>query len=128
MPGKTIAECCFKAINRVTPLSAPNMILRVSKLCQVIRVQFEKEEQVEHIHSFAKSPGIDWDNAFNVKPNQPGPGPGIKLHHPIYGIVVHGVPTANLSESKMTDTNVLREFENENHLPMEAIIKVATLR
>ena len=88
MSGKDIAERCQRAINAVRPTSGPSMILGISKLSKAFRIQFEREEHVEQIRSYAKSPGIDWDKAFDVK--LPANGTGIRMHTPTYGIVVHG--------------------------------------
>ena len=74
MSGIDIAELCQKAINTVMPSSQPYMIQGICKLSMAIRIQFDTEEHMELVQTYAKTPGIDWNKAFNTT--------GIELHEP----------------------------------------------
>lgn len=120
MPGIDIAELCQKAINAVMPSSQPRIIRGICKLSQAIKIQFDTEEHMELVRTYTKSPGIDWNKAFNTT--------GIELHEPRYGIVVHGVPIADLSTDDMTSTKIIEKLERENNTPAGTIVSITTLR
>ena len=66
MSGIDIAEQCQKVINTVMSSSQPHMIQGICKLSIIIRIQFDTEEHMELIQTYAKTPGIDWNKVFNT--------------------------------------------------------------
>ena len=120
MLGIDIAKLCQKAINTVMPSSQPHMIWGICKLSMAIRIQFDTEEHMELVQTYAKTPGIDWNKAFNTT--------GIKLHEPWYGIVVHGVPLMDLNTDDMMNIDIIKQLEQENNTPARMIMGITTLR
>jgi CheY-like chemotaxis protein len=120
MSGIDIAEQCQKAINTVMPSSQPHMIRGICKLSMAIRIQFDTEEHMELVQTYAKTPGIDWNKAFNTT--------GIELHEPRYGIVVHGVPLMDLNTDDMTNIDIIKQLEQENNTPAGTVVGITTLR
>jgi hypothetical protein len=119
MPAKTIAERCQQAINRIYVNNADSpRIIGVSKLAKSIRLQFETEEEVNTARSFSKTKEDIWGGAFE----------GLKVHEPMYGIVVHGVPIADLDATRMTDTSVIKPLDGENNMKAGTITKITPLR
>ena len=53
---------------------------------------------------------------------------GLKPHEPMYGIVVHGVPIANLDVTQMADTAIIKRIKGENHIGTRTITKITPLR
>src|SRR5436190_24125369 len=94
MSGKAIAERCQQAINHVyfNNTDSPH-IIGVSKLAHNIRLQFQTEEEANIIRGLHKMKEDIWSAAFE----------GLKTHEPMYGIVIHGVPIADLDMTKMSD-------------------------
>ena len=69
-------------MNRVYFNNDSPRIIGVNKLANGIRLQFEIEEEA----NTARGLNI-WNAAFQ----------GLKVHEPMYGIVIHGVPIADLN-------------------------------
>ena len=118
MSGKAIAEHCQQAINRVcfNNTESPH-IIGVSKLANSIRLQFQTEEEAKTVRSLHKTQEDNWSAAFE----------GLKFHEPMYGIVVHGVPIADLDPTKMSDTGVIKRLEMENNMKAGTITKITPL-
>jgi hypothetical protein len=119
MSGKAIVERCQQAINRVYFNNTDNPhIIGVSKLANSIRLQFQTEEEAKTIRSLHKTKEDIWSAAFE----------GLKFHEPMHGIVVHGVPIADLDTNKMNDADAIKRLEKENHMKVETITKITPLR
>jgi hypothetical protein len=82
--------------NAVVPLGQPHLIRGICKRSKAKKVHFGKEEHIELVRTYAETPGIDWNKAFDTT--------GIEFDEPRYGIVVHGVPVTDLSMDDMTNT------------------------
>jgi hypothetical protein len=52
---------------------------------------------------------------------------GLKYHEPNYGIVIHGVPIAELHLEKMTDVETIKRLK-ENDMKPGTITKITPLR
>jgi hypothetical protein len=52
---------------------------------------------------------------ISPKPRKISAFEGFKVHEPMYGIVVHGVPIAGLDTTAMTDAKVIKRLETENN-------------
>jgi hypothetical protein len=119
MPAKTIAELCQQAINRlyVNPADSPR-IIGVSKLAKSFRLQFETEEEATTIRKLDQTSDNIWNAAIK----------GLKIHVPMYGIVVHGIPIANLNSTTMDDSKVIKQLEAENNMKTNTIVKITPLR
>ena len=118
MPAKDIAERCQQAINRlyVNTSDSPR-IIGVSKLAQSFRLQFETEEAII-VRKLNQTKDDIWNTAFE----------GLKIHVPMYGIVVHGIPIANLNPTTMDNTETIKQLEGENNMKPETIVKITPLR
>jgi hypothetical protein len=120
LSAKAIRERCQEAINnqyKGTPEDAPR-ILGVAKLSNGIRIHFGDEiwaDEVRELHIY--TPDI-WNTVFK----------DLKLHKPIYGIVVHGVAVADLSVEKMSDPDTIRHLEEKNYIQAGTITKITPLR
>src|SRR5436305_7097250 len=118
MSAKDIAERCQQAINRlyVNTSDSPR-IIGVSKLAQSFRLQFETEEAII-VRKLNQTKDDIWNTAFE----------GLKIHVPMYGIVVHGIPIANLDPTTMDNTETIKQLEGENNMKPETIVKITPLR
>jgi len=52
---------------------------------------------------------------------------GLKAHEPMYGIVVHGVPIADLDATRMADLGVLALLEKQNSMRAQPITEITLL-
>ena len=120
MPGIDIVERCQKAINAVMPSSQSHMIRGICKLSQAIKIQFDTEEHMELVRTYARTLGIDWNKAFNTT--------RIELREPRYGIVVHGVLVADLSTDDMMNAKIIKKLEDKNNMLTGTIVSITTLR
>lgn len=119
MSAKAIAEHCQSAIDRlyVNSSDAPR-IIGVSKLAKSFRIQFTTEDEADTIHKLNQNKDDIWNVAFE----------GLKLYEPMYGIVVHGIPTADLNTTMMDDKEVINRLEAENDIKAGTIVKITPLR
>ena len=118
MPAKSIAEQCQQAINHLyVNISESLRVIGVSKLATSIRLQFETEEEAITIRKLHQTKDDIWNTAFQ----------GLKVHVPMYGIVVHGIPMANLPSALMDTPKIKQQLETENHMKAEAIVKITSL-
>jgi hypothetical protein len=98
MSAKDIAERCQQAINRLyINIADSPRITGVSKLAKSFRLQFETEEEATTVRKLNQTKDDVWNTAFE----------GLKIHVPMYGIVVHGIPVANLNSTMMDNAKVL---------------------
>jgi len=119
MPAKDIAERCQQAINRlhVNSSDSPH-IIGVSKLAKSFRLQFETEEEATIVYRLNQTKDDIWNAAFE----------GLKVHVPMYGIVVHGIPVADLDSTMMDHAKVIKQLEAENSMKTDTITKITPLR
>ena len=119
MPPKTIAEGCQKAINRlyVNTSDSPR-IIGISKLAKAFRLQFETEEEASTARKLNQTKDDIWSTIFE----------GLKVHEPMHGIVVHGIPIEGLDMTRMDDRDVIKRLEAENNIKAGTIVKITPLR
>ena len=119
MPAKEIAERCQQAINRLhaTTSNSPG-IIGVSKLAKGFRLQFETEEEATTARTLDQTKGDIWNTVFE----------GLQIHIPMYRIVIHGIPTADLNLAMMNDAEFIRQLERENNMELGTIVKITPLR
>src|ERR1700694_2165783 len=79
-----------------------------------IRINFGTEEHANMV----RDKNVDWNQAFQ----------GLKVQEPSYGVVIHGVPIAELSAINMTDTEVIKHVEAGNGMKAGTITKITPLR
>ena len=119
MPAKSIAERCQQAINRLfVNTSETPRVIGISKLAKSIRLQFETEDEATTVRKLDQTKKDVWDTAFE----------GLKLHIPMHGIVVHGIPIANLPLTMMDSPKLIQQLESENHMETDTIVKISPLR
>ena len=119
MPTKDNAEHCQQAIKRlhVNASDSPR-IIGVYKLAKSRRLQFEAEEEANTVHRLNETKDDIWNAAFE----------GLKVHVPMYGIVIHGIPVADLDSTMMDNAKVIKQLEVENSMKTDTIVKITPLR
>ena len=53
---------------------------------------------------------------------------GLKVHMPMYGIVVHRISVANLNPTMMDNTKIIKQLKAENNMKTKMIVKITPLR
>ena len=119
MPAKTIAERCQQAINRlyINTSDSPR-IIGVSKLAKCFRLQFETEEEASTIRKLDHTKEDIWSTIFE----------GLKIHEPMHGIVVNGIPIADLDTTMMDNKEIIERLETQNNMKPGTIVKITPLR
>ena len=110
---KVIKAQFQKAVDAAALPSTPKVV-SINKLPKnTIRLQFKTTEQAEQ----SRKASINWDIAYE----------GVKVHKPIYGIVVHGVKFDAINLD-IDHSDIIKEWEEDNSDRGIKIIKIATLR
>jgi len=111
--NKGITAQCQKAINKANIKNKPTL-KGVNKLAKnILRLYFETAEETERV----READIEWEEAY----------PGLTVHKPKYGVVVHGVPTEAIDLDKTHD-ETLRQWEMENTNKQLKIVNAIPLR
>ena len=99
-----ITKRCQHAIDHTeseTELTEKPKLNGINRITNGIRIQCKSPEQAKALRT------VDWNTAFE----------GLKVHKPQYGIVVHGVSTADLEhmfENEDIMTATIKEWESAN--------------
>jgi hypothetical protein len=111
-PGE-IKSQCQKSIDLADIPSKPN-ITSINKLTRdQLRLQIRTIEQANHL----RNTSIDWDSAYE----------GLKLHKPLYPIVVHRVRTDAINFD-IDHSETIKDWETENQSRDIKITRVRPLR
>jgi len=95
-------------------IAAKPILRAINKMGEnILRLQFQTMEEATAV----RKTNIDWDTAY----------PGLKIHKPQYGIVVHGVPIEAINLNENHDETIC-EWESINNEKKIKISRITTLR
>ena len=105
-------------MNRVYFNNDSPRIIRVNKLANSIHLRFETEAEANTVRGLHITEDDIWNTAFQ----------GLRVHEPMYGIVVHDVPVVDLNPENMEDKSRIKRLERENNMKAGKITKITSLR